>query len=58
MWIVENRMYSKNMNSLHLRLIDLVLEEGLEHKTQYSMFPDPQYMQRCMQQLVHLGVTD
>lgn len=37
---------------------DVVLWNGVEHKTQYSMFPDPQYMQRCMQQLVHLGVTD
>lgn len=37
---------------------DVVLWNSVEHKTQYSMFPDPQYMQRCMQQLVHLGVTD
>ncbi|XP_062537053.1 protein deltex [Armigeres subalbatus] len=37
---------------------DVVLWNNVEHKTQYSMFPDPQYMQRCMQQLVHLGVTD
>lgn len=37
---------------------DVVLWNSVEHKTQYTMFPDPQYMQRCMQQLVHLGVTD
>nr|XP_029717387.1 protein deltex [Aedes albopictus] len=37
---------------------DVVLWNSVEHKTQYSMFPDPQYLQRCMQQLVHLGVTD
>ncbi|XP_055604063.1 protein deltex [Uranotaenia lowii] len=37
---------------------DVVLWNGVEHKTQYSMYPDPQYLQRCLQQLVHLGVTD
>lgn len=32
MWTAANRMYWKNTNSLHLRLIGLVLGEGLERR--------------------------
>uniref|UniRef100_A0A1B0BQD2 E3 ubiquitin-protein ligase n=1 Tax=Glossina palpalis gambiensis TaxID=67801 RepID=A0A1B0BQD2_9MUSC len=37
---------------------DVVIWNSVDHKTQFNMFPDPTYLQRCMQQLVHLGVTD
>ncbi|XP_059618752.1 protein deltex [Phlebotomus argentipes] len=37
---------------------DVVLWNSVDHKTQYSMYPDPGYLQRCMTQLIHLGVTD
>ncbi|XP_053678979.1 protein deltex [Anopheles nili] len=37
---------------------DVVLWTSVEHKTQISMYPDPQYLERCLQQLVHLGVAD
>lgn len=37
---------------------DVVLWNSVEHKTQFSHYPDQTYLQRCMQQLVHLGVTD
>ncbi|CRL04387.1 CLUMA_CG017478, isoform A [Clunio marinus] len=37
---------------------DVVIWKNVEHKTQFSMYPDPTYLQRCMEQLVHLGVTD
>ncbi|XP_075154370.1 deltex E3 ubiquitin ligase [Haematobia irritans] len=37
---------------------DVVIWNSVDHKTQFNMFPDPMYLQRCMQQLVHLGVTD
>lgn len=37
---------------------DVVIWNSVDHKTQFQMFPDPTYLQRCMQQLVHLGVTD
>lgn len=39
-------------------LEDVVIWKNVEHKTQFSMYPDPSYLQRCMEQLVHLGVTD
>jgi deltex len=29
-----------------------------EHKTQFTMYPDPGYLQRCATMLLHLGVTD
>ncbi|XP_055845805.1 protein deltex isoform X2 [Episyrphus balteatus] len=37
---------------------DVIIWNSVDHKTQFNMFPDPTYLQRCMQQLVHLGVTD
>lgn len=37
---------------------DVVIWKNVEHKTQFSMYPDPNYLQRCMEQLIHLGVTD
>jgi deltex len=37
---------------------DVVIWKNVEHKTQFSMYPDLTYLQRCMEQLVHLGVTD
>ncbi|KAH8308560.1 hypothetical protein KR018_005868, partial [Drosophila ironensis] len=37
---------------------DVVIWNSVDHKTQFNMFPDPTYLQRTMQQLVHLGVTD
>lgn len=37
---------------------DVVVWKNVEHKTQFSMYPDPTYLQRVMEQLVHLGVTD
>lgn len=37
---------------------DVVVWNSVEHKTQYTMYPDPAYLQRCMQQLIHLGVSD
>ncbi|XP_055371164.1 protein deltex [Condylostylus longicornis] len=37
---------------------DVVIWNSVDHKTQFNMFPDPTYLQRCMQQLVHLGVVD
>ncbi|XP_067639158.1 protein deltex [Eurosta solidaginis] len=37
---------------------DVVIWNSVDHKTQFNMFPDPTYLQRSMQQLVHLGVTD
>ncbi|KAG5682662.1 hypothetical protein PVAND_012001 [Polypedilum vanderplanki] len=37
---------------------DVVIWKNVEHKTQFSMYPDPNYLQRVMEQLVHLGVTD
>lgn len=37
---------------------DVVIWKNVEHKTQFSMYPDPTYPTRCMEQLIHLGVTD
>ncbi|XP_050067353.1 protein deltex [Anopheles maculipalpis] len=37
---------------------DVVMWTSIEHKSQVSMYPDPLYLDRCLQQLVHLGVTD
>ncbi|KAJ6638327.1 Protein deltex [Pseudolycoriella hygida] len=37
---------------------DVVIWNSVDHKTQFSMFPDPTFLQRTMTQLVHLGVTD
>ncbi|XP_049300113.1 protein deltex [Anopheles funestus] len=37
---------------------DVVMWTSIEHKSQISMYPDPLYLDRCLQQLVHLGVTD
>uniref|UniRef100_A0A182KDA8 E3 ubiquitin-protein ligase n=1 Tax=Anopheles christyi TaxID=43041 RepID=A0A182KDA8_9DIPT len=37
---------------------DVVMWTSVEHKSQISMYPDPLYLDRCLQQLVHLGVTD
>jgi deltex-like protein len=37
---------------------DVVIWKNVEHKTQFSMYPDTNYLQRVMEQLVHLGVTD
>ena len=37
---------------------DVVIWNSVDHKTQFSMFPDPGYMQRVIEQLIHLGVTD
>lgn len=37
---------------------DVVVWNSVDHKTQCSMYPDPGYLQRCLTQLTHLGVTD
>lgn len=37
---------------------DVVIWNSVDHKTQFSMFPDQTYLQRTMTQLIHLGVTD
>jgi deltex-like protein len=37
---------------------DVVCWNGIEHKTQFSHYPDPDYLKRCLEQLIHLGVTD
>uniref|UniRef100_A0A182N1M0 E3 ubiquitin-protein ligase n=1 Tax=Anopheles dirus TaxID=7168 RepID=A0A182N1M0_9DIPT len=37
---------------------DVVMWTNVEHMSQLSMLPDPQFLDRCLQQLVHLGVTD
>lgn len=37
---------------------DVVIWKNVEHKTQFSMYPDTSYLQRVMEQLIHLGVTD
>jgi deltex len=37
---------------------DVVIWKNVEHKTQFSSYPDPTYLQRCMESLIHLGVTD
>lgn len=37
---------------------DVVVWNSVDYKTQFSMFPDPTYLQRCLQQLIHLGVSD
>lgn len=37
---------------------DVIIWNSVDHKTQFSMFPDPTFLQRTMTQLVHLGVTD
>uniref|UniRef100_A0A182PL21 E3 ubiquitin-protein ligase n=1 Tax=Anopheles epiroticus TaxID=199890 RepID=A0A182PL21_9DIPT len=37
---------------------DVVMWTSVEHKSQISMYPDQLYLDRCLQQLVHLGVTD
>lgn len=37
---------------------DVVVWKSVEHKTQFSSYPDPSYLQRVLEQLVHLGVTD
>lgn len=37
---------------------DVVVWNSVDHKTQYSMYPDPGYLQRCLTQLTHLGVAD
>lgn len=37
---------------------DVVIWKNVEHKTQFSMYPDPTYLQRTLEQLTHLGVTD
>jgi deltex len=37
---------------------DVVVWKSVEHKSQFSMYPDPTYLQRVMEQLIHLGVTD
>lgn len=36
----------------------VIWNNSVDHKTQFSMYPDPTYLQRCLTQLVHLGVTD
>lgn len=37
---------------------DVVIWNSVDHKTQFSMFPDQTFLQRTMTQLIHLGVTD
>lgn len=36
----------------------VIWNNSVDHKTQFCMYPDPTYLQRCLTQLVHLGVTD